>query len=74
MAPARAPLSNRGPSCRSHATPEVWRAVSLNTRSRWRLNLSIDFTGHGVGKILVPLVVRREARKTGAELSAAVGG
>ena len=23
----------------------------------------MDFTGHGIGKILVPLAVRREARK-----------
>jgi uncharacterized protein YndB with AHSA1/START domain len=33
------------------------------TDSRSRLTISVDFTGHGVGKILVPLMVRREARK-----------
>jgi hypothetical protein len=33
------------------------------TDSRARLTISVDFTGHGIGKILVPLVVRREARK-----------
>ena len=33
------------------------------TGSRSRLTLSVDFTGHGIGKILVPLMVRREARK-----------
>ena len=33
------------------------------TSSRSRLTISVDFTGHGVGKILVPLMVRREARK-----------
>jgi uncharacterized protein YndB with AHSA1/START domain len=33
------------------------------TGSRSRLTISVDFTGHGVGKILVPLMVRREARK-----------
>jgi uncharacterized protein YndB with AHSA1/START domain len=33
------------------------------TGSRSRLTVSVDFTGHGVGKILVPLMVRREARK-----------
>jgi hypothetical protein len=33
------------------------------TGSRSRLTISVDFTGHGIGKILVPLVVRREARK-----------
>jgi hypothetical protein len=25
--------------------------------------MSVDVTGHGIGKILVPLMVRREARK-----------
>jgi hypothetical protein len=30
---------------------------------RSRLTISVDFTGHGVGKVLVPLVVRREAAK-----------
>jgi Polyketide cyclase / dehydrase and lipid transport len=33
------------------------------TDSRSRLTISVDFTGHGIGKILVPLIVRREARK-----------
>jgi hypothetical protein len=28
-----------------------------------RLTISVDFTGRGIGKILVPLVVRRKARK-----------
>jgi hypothetical protein len=28
-----------------------------------RITISIDFQGHGIGKLLVPLVVRREARK-----------
>ena len=32
------------------------------TDSRSRLTISVDFTGHGIGKILVPLMVRREAR------------
>jgi hypothetical protein len=31
--------------------------------SRSRLTISVDFTGNGIGKILVPLMVRREARK-----------
>ena len=31
--------------------------------SRSRLTISVDFTGHGIGKILDPLMVRREARK-----------
>jgi hypothetical protein len=33
------------------------------TDSRSRLTISVEFTGHGIGKILVPLMVRREARK-----------
>ena len=31
--------------------------------SRSRLTITVDFTGHGIGKILVPLMVRPEARK-----------
>lgn len=31
--------------------------------NRSRLTIAVDFEGHGIGKILVPLVVRREARK-----------
>ena len=33
------------------------------TDSRSRLTISVDFAGHGIGKVLVPLVIRREARK-----------
>lgn len=33
------------------------------TEARSRLTISVDFTGHGIGKILVPLVVRRQAAK-----------
>jgi Polyketide cyclase / dehydrase and lipid transport len=33
------------------------------TDARSRLTISVDFTGHGIGKILVPLIVRRQARK-----------
>lgn len=33
------------------------------TDSRSRLTITVDFTGHGIGKVLVPLVVRPEARK-----------
>lgn len=29
---------------------------------RSRLTISVDFTGHGIGTVLVPLVVRRQAR------------
>ncbi len=37
--------------------------VAPLTGSRSRLTISVDFSGHGIGKILVPIMVRREARK-----------
>jgi len=37
--------------------------VAPVTPSRSRLTISVDFEGHGIGRLLVPLVVRREARK-----------
>jgi len=33
----------------------------LGDASRSRLTIDLDFTGHGIGKLLVPLVVRRQA-------------
>ena len=42
---------------------EVEVVVEPLAGSRSRLTISVDFTGHGIGKILVPLTVRREARK-----------
>lgn len=33
------------------------------TDTRSRLTITIDFEGHGIGKLLVPLIVQREARK-----------
>jgi hypothetical protein len=33
------------------------------TDRRSRLTISVDFEGHGIGKVLVPLVVRRAAGK-----------
>ena len=30
--------------------------------ARSRLTIAVDFEGHGIGKLLVPLVVRRQAR------------
>jgi carbon monoxide dehydrogenase subunit G len=42
------------------------------TESRSRLTISVDFTGHGIGKILVPLMVRREAQKEMPENMAAL--
>ena len=36
--------------------------VEAVTDTRSRLTVSVDFTGHGIGRLLVPLVVRRQAR------------
>jgi uncharacterized protein YndB with AHSA1/START domain len=51
----------RGTDGPIRATVEV--LVEPVTDSRSRLTISVDFTGHGIGKLLVPLMVRREARK-----------
>ena len=37
--------------------------VASLSADRSQLTISVDFTGHGIGKILVPLIVRREAAK-----------
>ena len=37
--------------------------VEQITDSRSRLTISVDFAGYGIGKVLVPLVVRRDAQK-----------
>jgi uncharacterized protein YndB with AHSA1/START domain len=42
------------------------------TDARSKLTISVDFTGHGIGKVLVPLIVRREARKEMPENMAAL--
>ncbi len=31
--------------------------------SRAQLTIALDFEGHGLGRLLVPLVVRRQARR-----------
>ena len=38
-------------------------AAEAVTKSLTRLTISVDFVGHGIGKLLVPLVVRRQASK-----------
>jgi uncharacterized protein YndB with AHSA1/START domain len=35
----------------------------LDDGARSRVTIELDFEGHGIGKLLVPLVVRRQARK-----------
>jgi len=50
---------------RRHSAVDV--LVEPVTGSRSRLTISVDFTGHGIGTILVPLIVRREAREEMAD-------
>jgi polyketide cyclase/dehydrase/lipid transport protein len=37
--------------------------VTPVTATRSRITISVDFAGHGIGKLLVPLLVRPQARK-----------
>jgi Polyketide cyclase / dehydrase and lipid transport len=41
---------------------QVDLSVESLTDQRSRLTIAVDFEGHGIGKVLVPLVVRRQAR------------
>jgi hypothetical protein len=41
---------------------QVEVTVEPLTKDRSRLTIAVDFDGHGIGKVLVPLVVRRQAR------------
>jgi len=46
--------------------PSGLSSTSLSCRARTpapHLTIALDFEGHGIGKLLVPLVVRREARR-----------
>ena len=43
--------------------PSSTSPSNRSTADRSRLTIAVDFTGHGIGKVLVPLVVRREAAK-----------
>jgi len=43
------------------ATVDV--SVEALTETSSRLTISVDFDGHGIGRLLVPLIVRREAQK-----------
>lgn len=38
-------------------------AVEPLTETSSRLTIAVDFDGHGIGKLLVPLIVRRQAQK-----------
>jgi hypothetical protein len=37
--------------------------VKAVTETSSRLTIAVDFEGHGIGKVLVPLIVRRQAQK-----------
>ena len=41
--------------------------VELADRSSSRVTIDVDFTVHGIGKVLVPLVVRRQAARENPE-------
>jgi hypothetical protein len=41
---------------------QVDLSVEPITDRRSRLTIAVDFEGHGIGKVLVPLLVRRQAR------------
>jgi hypothetical protein len=43
------------------ATVDV--TVEPLTETSSRLTIAVDFDGHGIGRLLVPLVVRRQAHK-----------
>jgi uncharacterized protein YndB with AHSA1/START domain len=43
------------------------RVEPLGDRDRSRFTLELDLEGHGIGKLLVPLFVRRQAEKEMAE-------
>jgi hypothetical protein len=36
--------------------------VDALSESRSRLSIAVDFDGHGIGRVMVPLLVRRQAR------------
>jgi hypothetical protein len=39
------------------------RVEPLGDNARSRVTIELDFEGHGIGRLLVPLVVRRQAQK-----------
>jgi hypothetical protein len=52
--------ADRGISGPIRAIVEV-TVEPLADSSRSRVTIELDFTGHGIGRLLVPLVVRRQA-------------
>jgi len=38
-------------------------SVEAQSDTRSRITIAVDFEGHGIGRLLVPLVVRREAQR-----------
>lgn len=42
----------------------AWVDVTVEalSESRSRLSIGVEFEGHGIGRVLVPLIVRRQAR------------
>jgi carbon monoxide dehydrogenase subunit G len=50
-----------GPARPIRATVDV--TVEPQTETSSRLTITVDFDGHGIGKLLVPLIIRRQAQK-----------
>jgi uncharacterized protein YndB with AHSA1/START domain len=56
-------------SCAVHGIDGPIRAIvsvtvePLDEDARSRVTIAVDFEGHGIGRLLVPLVVRRQARR-----------
>jgi len=51
----------RGTDGPIRATVDV-NVEPLDEEARSRVTIAVDFEGHGIGKLLVPLIVRRQAR------------
>ena len=50
-------------TCRLEVTSDLDGPIeSLGDGERSRVTIELDFEGHGIGKLLVPLFVRRQAR------------
>lgn len=48
---------------RSDQSDVAVKVEPLSDSSRSRITIELDFTGHGIGKLLVPLLVRRQAAR-----------
>src|SRR5665647_915633 len=61
--PDRSVYTVRGPVGGGPAFRDLLRHRTLADNTRSRITVVMDFEGHGIGKLLVPLIVRRQAAK-----------